>query len=76
MGGPSGAAVRSLESKRIMTTHADLLPAYRHLRQISINLNHKLVESLSKETLDEGGRRLGFLRRVSSYSTRKRKLRS
>ncbi|MGP0064457.1 MAG: SEC-C domain-containing protein [Isosphaeraceae bacterium] len=63
MGGPSGAAVRSLESKRIMTTHADLLPAYRHLRQISINLNHKLVESLSKETLDEGGRRLGFLKK-------------
>ena len=45
-----------------MTGHAEVLPAYRQLRQVGIQLNHKLVKTLSTETLKAGGRMLGFLR--------------
>ena len=45
-----------------MTTHANILPIYQQLRQAGRSLNHKLVETLSKETLKEGGRRLGILK--------------
>jgi hypothetical protein len=46
-----------------MTTHADILPRYRKIREVSFHLNNKLVKTLSKETLEEGGRRLGILKR-------------
>jgi hypothetical protein len=45
-----------------MTMHAEVLPTYRKFRQIGIQLNHSLVKTLSKETLNEGGRRLGILK--------------
>jgi hypothetical protein len=45
-----------------MTTHASLLPTYERFRRAGFNLNNKLVSTLSKEALDEGGRRLGILR--------------
>jgi len=44
-----------------MTIQAEVLPTYRKFRKIGIQLNHKLVETLSKETIYEGGRRLGIL---------------
>jgi hypothetical protein len=45
-----------------MTSHASLLPIYQRIRRIGVNLSHKLVSTLSKEALNEGGRRLGILR--------------
>jgi SEC-C motif len=44
-----------------MTIHAEVLPTYRRLRQLGLQLNNTLVGTLSKETLYEGGRRLGVL---------------
>jgi hypothetical protein len=46
-----------------MTEHADLLPRYKHLRQAGLELNNRLVETLSKNILDEGGKRLGILKK-------------
>ena len=46
-----------------MTSHANLVPFYKRLRQVGTQLNHKLIKTLSKETLHEGGRRLGILHR-------------
>ena len=45
-----------------MTSHAEVLPVYRRFRQIGLQLNHKLVKTLSTEALNEGGRRLGILK--------------
>ena len=44
-----------------MTIHAEVLPTYRQYRKLGIQLNHKLVQTLSKEALHEGGKRLGIL---------------
>jgi hypothetical protein len=46
-----------------MTSHAQLLPVYQQFRQVSAQLNHKLVQCLSKAVLHEGGRRLGILKK-------------
>jgi hypothetical protein len=46
----------------MMTTHAEVLPTYRWFRQLGLQLNHKLVGTLSKEDFHEGGRRLGMLK--------------
>jgi SEC-C motif-containing protein len=46
-----------------MTPHADLLPRYKHLRQVALRLNNRLVESLPKSVLDEGGKKLGLLKK-------------
>lgn len=46
-------------------THAHLLPFYKRIQQVGLRLNQKLVKTLSRETLDEGGRRLGMLRNGS-----------
>ncbi len=43
--------------------HAELLPRYQHLRVAGRNLNHKLVERLKQDVLNEGGKKLGMLRR-------------
>jgi hypothetical protein len=45
-----------------MARHAELLARYQHLRQVGRLLNNKLVQSLSKSVLDEGGKRLGILK--------------
>ena len=44
-----------------MSSHADVLPVYRRFRKVGLQLNQKLVKTLSKEVLHEGGRRLGIL---------------
>jgi hypothetical protein len=44
-----------------MTTHAGLLPRYRELRRVGIELNTKLSHTLSQSEMGEGGRRLGIL---------------
>jgi hypothetical protein len=46
-----------------MTPHADLLPRYKHLRQVALRLNDRLVETLPKSVLDEGGKKLGLLKK-------------
>lgn len=45
------------------TDHAALLSRYKHLRQLGLDLNNRLVATLSKDVLHEGGRRLGILRK-------------
>jgi hypothetical protein len=40
---------------------ADRLARYQHLRQVALPLNHRLVKTLSKSVLDEGGKKLGIL---------------
>ena len=44
-----------------MMIHAEVLPTYRRFRKLGVQLNHKLVKTLSKEALHEGGRKLGIL---------------
>ena len=44
-----------------MTPHAELLPRYKGLRQSGIELNTRLVETLSRSVINEGGRKLGLL---------------
>jgi len=46
-----------------MSAHAHLMPTYLRLRKLSMSLNHKLVETLDKDVLDEGGRKLGILKK-------------
>jgi SEC-C motif len=46
-----------------MSKYAHLLPVYKRFRQAGVTLNLKLVKTLSHETLNEGGRRLGMLRK-------------
>src|SRR5665213_1368348 len=48
---------------RTMTGHAALLPRYKRLRQSAVGLNSRLVKSLSQNVLNEGGKKLGILRR-------------
>ena len=51
---------QGIESKR---QHAELLARYQQIRQIGLELNNRLVGTLSKSDLQEGGKRLGILRR-------------
>ncbi len=44
-----------------MSAHAHLVPTYLRLRQIGKSLSNRLVASLTKDVLDEGGRELGIL---------------
>lgn len=46
-----------------MTRHAELLARYTHLRQVGLELNNRLVETLDRGALDEGGKKLGILKR-------------
>lgn len=48
---------------RTMTRHAELLARYTHLRQVGLELNNRLVEALDRSALDEGGKKLGILKR-------------
>ncbi len=45
------------------TGPAALLSRYKQLRQVALELNNRLVATLSKDVLDEGGRTLGILRK-------------
>ena len=44
-----------------MSEHAHLVPNYLRLREMGRALNHRLVETLSRSVMDEGGRKLGVL---------------
>jgi hypothetical protein len=46
-----------------MTEHSQFLPRYEQLRRAALPLNHRLVETLPKSVLDEGGKKLGILRK-------------
>ena len=43
--------------------HAARLARYKQLRQVGLELNNRLVETLSRNALDEGGKNLGILRK-------------
>jgi len=45
-----------------MTQHAELLARYQRLRQVGLALNNRLVETLPRSVLDEGGHKLGLLK--------------
>ena len=51
-----------LTRTRFMSRHAGLLPTYLQLRKIGMSLGHKLVRTLEKDVLEEGGMKLGILR--------------
>ena len=44
-----------------MMRHAELLPRYKRLRKAALRLNNRLVKTLSRSVLDEGGKKLGIL---------------
>lgn len=46
-----------------MPRHAEMLARYQHLRRIGLDLNNRLVERLDRSDMDEGGKKLGILRR-------------
>jgi hypothetical protein len=45
-----------------MSQYANLLPRYKHLRQVGLALNNQLVETLSTEDIHAGARALGIFR--------------
>lgn len=45
-----------------MTRHAELLARYKHLRQVGLELNNRLVQTLSRSVVNEGGKKLGILK--------------
>jgi hypothetical protein len=45
-----------------MSAHTHLVQDYRRSRKIAMKLNHRLVETLGKDVMDEGGRKLGILK--------------
>jgi hypothetical protein len=46
-----------------MLEHTQLLPRYQQLRQVGVQLSSRLFETLSKSVLDEGGKKLGILKK-------------
>src|SRR4051794_1670119 len=46
-----------------MSGHAHLVRTYLRLRKLAMALNHKLVESLGKDVVDEGARKLNMLQK-------------
>jgi SEC-C motif len=46
-----------------MTQHAEKLARYQHLRRVGVELNNHLVKRLDKSIFDEGGKKLGMLKR-------------
>lgn len=45
-----------------MIDHVAVLARYKQLRQVGLALNNKLVATLSKDVLHEGGKQLGILK--------------
>jgi hypothetical protein len=43
--------------------HPELLIRYQHLRRVGLRLNSRLVKTVPKSVLDEGGKKLGILKR-------------
>jgi hypothetical protein len=46
-----------------MTDHSEFLTQYRQMREVRLHLNNVLVGTIPKRTLQECGRKLGFLRK-------------
>ena len=46
-----------------MSEYAASLARYQHLRRVGLELNNRLVETLPRSVLDEGGQKLGILKR-------------
>jgi hypothetical protein len=47
-----------------MMAHDDeFLARYQHLRQVGLELNNRLVQTLPRRALDEGGKKLGILKK-------------
>jgi len=46
-----------------MAEHTELLTRYRHLRQVGRELNNRLLATLPREAFNEGGNRLGILKK-------------
>src|SRR5919199_1754 len=59
--GPGARALRA--GAGAPPRRARLLARYRHLRQVGLRLNNRLVEALPRDVLDEGGKKLGILRK-------------
>lgn len=55
----SGATLPSMAAEE----RAELLARYKRLREVGLGLNHKLLKLLSREEIQEGGRRLGILKK-------------
>jgi hypothetical protein len=47
----------------MVTQYAGLLTRYKHLRRLGLGLNNRLTETLTRDDLDEGGKKLGILKR-------------
>jgi hypothetical protein len=45
-----------------MSAHTHLVQDYRRSRKLAMKLNHRLVETLGKDVMDEGGRKLEILK--------------
>src|SRR2546423_3109902 len=46
-----------------MTEHRQILPRYKQLREVGLSLNNRLMKQVSKSDLDEGGKKLGILKK-------------
>src|SRR5205814_1677927 len=46
-----------------MSEHSQFLPRYKQLRQVGLNLNTRLMAKLTKSDFEEGGRKLGILKK-------------
>ncbi len=46
-----------------MNRHGDLLKRYKELREVGLRLNSRLMETLPHSALDEGGKKLGILKK-------------
>ncbi len=46
-----------------MTEYREMLARYQQLRQVALQLNNRLVKTLSRDVLNEGGRKLGILKK-------------
>jgi SEC-C motif len=56
--------VMGLDSRNTeISQRAEIIRRYKELRKAGRHLNNKLVRRLSKDDLDKGGKKLGFLRR-------------
>ncbi len=49
------------ETRDRQVNYDDIVKRYKRLRAASVKLNHQLVKTLSKDQMDEGGRKLGLL---------------
>ena len=51
----------SEETRDQQVNYTEIVKRYQRLRKVAVQLNHLLVNTLSKDQIDEGGRKLGLL---------------